>query len=636
MVQREVKKKTRIYGTVAILSAIILVGVIYTFGRVPAIFPPTETPLVSAFEPFASYEALKNFLATNTKDSTITYSGGPLDAQFFGSARMEDGSQLAPPPAPGESGQNTYDVNSQDYSTTNIQVEGVDEADIVKTDGNYIYIASNNNFYSESQNSVYIVKADPQDLHVIANIALGNETYVAGLFLSQDSNKLVVIGSQYQFYAYDGIRPEIAIYPYYSNVNTFINVFDISEKPYPVLARNLTLSGSYFSSRMIGNYVYAVVSQPAYLLEDEVVLPTVYQNEEASEIEPERIYYADMMDNYFTFTTFIGLNISDATQMPANLTVMMGGTSSMYVSTSNIYVTYSTWNDGQYTSIYRIRVNEGELSFEAKGSVPGYVLNQYSMDEHKEHFRIATTWQKTTQMNNVYVLNRNMSVVGKLENLAEDERIYSVRFMGDIGYMVTFRQIDPFFVIDLSNPTEPSVAGELKIPGYSSYLHPFDEDHVIGLGKENTTVKLSFFDVADLKAPTETAKYIVEGEYTDSQALQDPKAFLFERAKGLLVIPISITNYGAIDIIEDETFETKAGFWQGAFIFRVDTGGFTYRGRITHQENTTSSLYYYGYDYNKFVSRALYIGNTLYTVSNAKVKLNNLDSLTPIAEINLS
>ncbi len=634
MVQREVKKKTRIYGTVAILSAVVLVGVIYTFGRVPAIFPPTETPLASAFEPFASYEALKNFLATNTKDSTTQiYGGGPLDAQFFGSTRIEDSSQFPSPPS--EAGQNTFDANNQDYSTTNIQVEGVDEADIVKTDGNYIYIVSNHDFYSESQNNVYIVKAEPQDPRVISKIELGNETYVAGLFLSQDSSKLVVIGSQYQYYEADGLRSEIAIYPYYSTVNTFINVFDISEKAYPTLARNLTLSGSYFNSRMIGNYVYAVISQPAYLLEDEVVLPKVYQNEIASEIEPERIYYAEMMDNYFTFTTFVGLNILDATQMPTNLTVMMGGTSTMYVSTSNIYVTYSTWNDGQYTSIYRIRVNEGELGFEAKGSVPGYVLNQYSMDEHNDHFRIATTWQKNTQINNVYVLNTNLSIVGKLENLAEDERIYSVRFMGDVGYLVTFMQVDPFFVIDLSNPTEPSVAGELKIPGYSSYLHPFDENHVIGLGKEDNAVKLSFFDVTNLKAPTEIAKYIVEGDYADSQALQDPKAFLFDKNKELLVIPISITNYGVVDGIENETFEQKAGFWQGAYIFRIDTDGFTYRGRITHQENATNSLYYYGYDYNKFISRTLYIENTLYTISNTKVKLNSLDSLALIAEINL-
>jgi uncharacterized secreted protein with C-terminal beta-propeller domain len=634
MVQQEVRKKTQVYGTIAFLSAIVLVALIYAVGTAPVIFPPTETPTVSGMKPFSSYEELKTFLADNTKDgSTYVYGGGPLDDQFFGSAR----DALVPVPAPmSESGGRAYFVNS--YSTTNVQVAGVDEADIVKTDGEYIYVASNGDFYSASQNNVYIVKADWQDPRVMAEIGLGNETYVAGLFLSQDSSKLVVLGSQYQVYAYGEPRPEIAIYPYYSSVNTFITVYDISEKASPVLARNLTLSGSYFNSRMIGDYVYAVVSQPAYILEDAVILPQVYQNAKASEIEPERIYYADTVDNYFTFTTFIGLDILDDAQEPTNMTVLMGGASTMYVSMDNIYVTYqnSTWNEGQYTSIYRISVNGGVLSDKiAEGSVPGYVLNQYSMDEYNGHFRVATTWQKeTTQMNNVYVLNMNLSLVGKLENLAEGERIYSVRFMGDKGYIVTFRQIDPFFIIDLSNPAEPKVAGELKIPGYSSYLHPFDENHVIGLGMENNTVKLSLFDVANVNAPTEIAKYIVEGDWTYSQALDNPKAFLFDKQKELLVIPISITNYGVVDSSGKELY-MQGGYWQGAYVFNATASGFTLRGGITHAENATSSPYYYGLDYGQQVNRALYIGNTLYTVSNSKVQLNNLDTLALIAEVNL-
>ena len=629
MVQKEVRKKTQVYGTIAIFSAIVLVALIYAVGTAPVIFPPTETPLASGMKTFSSYEELKNFLVTNTQGGYTIYSGSPLDSRFF---EMR-GISPEPPPAPMSIDTFGSDSLAESYSTTNIQVAGVDEADIVKTDGKYIYVASNNDLYSTSQNNVYIVKADPQDPRVIAEIALGNETYVAGLFLSQDSSKLVVLGSQYQVYAYDVSRSEIAIYPYYSSVNTFITVYDVSEKAMPVLARNLTLSGSYFNSRMIGDYVYAVVSQPAYILEDAVVLPQVYENAKSSEIAAERIYYADTVDNYFTFTTFVGLNILDDAQEPTNMTVMMGGTSTMYVSMDNIYVTYSTWSEGQYTSIYRVRVNGSALTFEAKGSVPGYVLNQYSMDEYKGHFRVATTWQKTTQMNNVYVLDMNLSLVGKLENLAEDERIYSVRFMGDKGYIVTFRQIDPFFVIDLSSPAEPKVAGELKIPGYSSYLHPFDENHVIGLGMENSTVKLSLFDVANVNAPTEIAKYIVEGDWTYSQALDDPKAFLFDKQKELLVIPISITRYGVVDSTSRDTY-ISGGFWQGAYVFKATASGFTLRGGITHAENATSSSYY-GIYYDQQVNRALYIGNTLYTVSNSKVQLNSLDTLALIAEVNM-
>ena len=637
MVQREIKKKTRVYGTVATLSAIVLVALIYVYGSTPGVFTPDTLPETSPMKTFSSYNELKNFLTANTQGGTDSYAGGPLDSQFFGSSRgtMDE---AAPLPA-ALSDSSAYSDNS--YSTTNIQVEGVDEADIVKTDGNYIYVATNNNYQSASQNNVYVVKADTQDPRVIAKINLGNDTYVAGLFLSQDGNKLLVIGSQYQFYAYGGAAREyIMSYPGVSSVNTFLSVYDVSEKASPVLARNVTLSGSYFNSRMIGNYVYAVVSQPTYLVNNNVVLPQVYEDAKAAEIEPTSIYYADTKDTYFTFTTFLGLDIMDDAQEPTNMTVMMGGTSTMYVSLNNIYVTYPTWSDqGQYTSIYRISVNDGVLSNEiAKGNVLGHVLNQYSMDEYNGYFRLATTsWNETTR-NTVYVLNSNLTTIGKvkLENAEVRETIQSVRFMGDKAYVVTFEQKDPFFVLDMSNPEEPRVAGKLEIPGYSSYLHPYDENHVIGLGKEGNNVKLSLFDVSDVNNPTEIAKYIVEGDWTDSEALQEPKAFLFDKEKELLVIPVSKTNYGVVDTKDGESIATQGGFWQGAYVFNVTTSGFTLRGGITHQENTTDTQYYYGYDYNMWVHRALYINNTLYTVSNAKVLLNNLNTLALIADVNLS
>jgi inhibitor of cysteine peptidase len=634
VVQKEIRKKTRIYGTIAMLSAIVLVALIYVFGSSPVIFPPTETPSVSAMKTFASYEDLKQYLLDNSQGSS-NYRGGPLDTRFFG--------EPAPVPAPMSADSGAAETYQISYSTTNIQVAGVDEADIVKTDGTYIYTissASSGVFYTRyydnvMNNTIYIIKADPQDPRVVSEITLGNDTVPAGLFLSQDGNRLVVLASRYQVYTYDSSRSDVAmLMPYQSDVYTFINVYDVSDKAAPVLARNFTISGSYFNSRMIGNYVYAVISQPANVYNEAVALPKVYEETSVSDVEPSRIYYADVVEpTYFTFTTFIGLNILDDAQQPTNMTIMMGGTSTMYVSTGNMYVTYPTWSDGQYTSIYRVRIDGNSLAFEAKGNVPGYVLNQYSMDEYNGHFRVATTWQKTTQMNNVYVLNLNLSLVGKLENLAEDERIYSARFMGDKAYLVTFRQIDPFFVIDLGDPTEPKVAGELKIPGYSSYLHPFDENHVIGLGKENNTVKLSLFDVSNVNAPTEIAKYIVEGDWTDSEALQEPKAFLFDKQKELLVIPISKTNYGVVDPSGREVY-MQGGFWQGAYVFELTLTGFELKGGVTHQETTASASYYS--DYNQNVNRALYIGNTLYTVSNAKVLLNSLDTLALIAEVNLS
>lgn len=665
MQQQEPKKKARTYIVAIALTAIVLSSMIFVFASMqgstpnsappqqnPPINPVTNQPAVSGMKTFADETELINYLNANSK-GTSSYRGSNLDSQFFGG---RDAALSPAEPAPSLAAESTSQGSS--YSTTNIQVAGVDEADIIKNDGRYLYVASND--YSANQNYIYILKADPADPRVIAKIPLENNTYLAGMYLSQDSSKLIVIGSQYQVYALDvavGREPAVgmpSIYPYYDEIETFISVYDVSDKVHPVLANNLTLTGSYFNSRMIGDYVYAVVSQPAYVLENKVLpLPRVYAGTAVADVAPTKIYYSDAanytdaLNNYFTYTTFIGLNVKDNGQKLANMTVLMGGASTMYVSLSNIYVTYPTGNEGgTYTSIYRISVNKDALAFEAKGSVAGYVLNQYSMDEYNGNFRLATTNWKDTTRNSVYVLNSNLTAIGevRLENAEVRETIQSVRFIGDKAYVVTFEQKDPFFVLDMSNPTAPRVSGKLEIPGFSSYLHPYDENHIIGLGTENGTVKISLFDVTNVNAPTEIAKYKVQGDYSWSEAQHEPKAFLFDRAKQLLVIPVSITQYGVVGsggVVppsgkEIRIPEMQGGYWQGAYVFKLTLAGFELKGGVTHQNSTYSQYGYWYGDYNQNVNRALYIGNTLYTVSNAKVKLNSLTDLTQIAEIKLS
>ena len=292
------------------------------------------------------------------------------------------------------------------------------------------------------------------------------------------------------------------------------------------------------------------------------------------------------------------------------------------------------------------------------------------MDEFNGNFRIATNWYGETQLNNLYVLNQNLTIIGKLEGLAQNENLYAVRFMGDRGYLVTFHQTDPFFVIDLSNPEAPKVAGELKIPGYSSFLQPYDENHVIGLGSvntissgtESTSLKLALFDVTNINNPTQTATYIVEGNYSTSDALNDPKALLFDLQKQLLVIPVSINNYyynivsgndAGSKAIPPQSPQTSSGvigvgvttteFWQGAYVFNLNlNSGFTLKGTVTQLNSTlldnrgflTDSSNYYS-SQNSWITRSLYIGNTLYTISNSEVKLNSLTDLSQIAQVNL-
>ena len=665
MVQREISKKAQVYGLVGILSALVLVAMIYGYGAAPGISPnpsampsasPGTTPDVSLpnspdaapMQTFLSYDELNSFVGNTANRYYVSSTDGlPVPSTIPAPTSAPVLDSMAPSKSTAEGTQGSY-------SNTNIQVAGVDEADSVKTDGKYLYVIANN--------SVYVINAgstNPAEAKVLAKIS-GDNTYLSGIYLSQDGNKLAVLGTKYVTYTEVNKDASLIMPPYWSSGSTFVQVYDVTNKESPVLARNFTISGSYFNSRMIGNYVYAIITEGVYTNNGKVNLPVVFSGAEASNIEPSRIFYADSADNYYTYTTVIGLNLLD-NSAPSKTTIMMGGASDMFVSANSIYVTYQAWNiESQNTNIYRISVNQDVLKIEAKGSVPGSPINQYAMDEYNGYFRIATTaWAQdnastidgavfkvSRQLNSIYVLKSDLTVAGKLERFKMDENIYSVRFLGNKCYVVTFKQIDPFFVIDMSNPAAPKVAGELKIPGYSSYLHPYDENHVIGIGMENSTVKLSLFDVTNVNAPTETAKYIVQASWSDSPITYDPHAFLFDAQRQLLVIPVSINNMPIVftpvpGSTDGEGVATSIvpSYWQGVYVFNLNaTNGFTLRGNITQIDNSVldQKSDYYWMSSNLWINRALYIGNTLYTVSNSAVQLNSLDNLALLGKISLS
>jgi uncharacterized secreted protein with C-terminal beta-propeller domain len=385
----------------------------------------------------------------------------------------------------------------------------------------------------------------------------------------------------------------------------------------------------------------------------------VYEDGKEYSTSPTQIYYADMNDTSFSFTSFYGLNIKDDAASPTNMTVLMGGASAMYVSPSNIYLTYSGWDQtsGQYQSIYRVGINGLQLSVQAQGSVPGYIINQYAMDEYNGYFRVATNYwsqESSKQINNVYILNQNLSITGKLEGLAENENLHSVRFMGDKCYLVTYQTTDPLFVIDVSNPANPQVLGELKIPGYSDYLHPYDATHIIGVGKDAdvTTdgstayyqgIKLALFDVSDVNHPVQISNVSIGDRGSQSDALNDPKAFLFDKAKNLLVIPVSVAKVSDQDKALYGSSAYGQTVWQGAYVYTITASGFQLRGTVTHlnaaqlnAQGTFKSPDSIWNTQNQWITRSLYIGNTLYTISNAQIKLNNLSDLSEIATVNLA
>jgi len=645
-----------------------------------------QTELDIALNKFSSYEELKTFLETTSQGSYYPFDsrGGQLKSN---DALAIPESQAAAP-EPSETG-------STDYSKTNIQVEGVDEADIVKTDGEYIYIVSGGN--------VTIVKAyPPEEAKVVSKITLDGG--ITGIFINGD--KLAIFETDYGVYPlYEGevvsdssssseevyetvtddepssvpepkngstsndeprvpeptepvVEPKIIWEP----PTTSIKVYDISNKENPVLTREFSIDGNYFSSRMIGDYVYVVATQYTTFIETDVFLPRVHSDNETEVIPADDIYYYNFSDTSYSFTTIVALNIQNDAQEPTHETIVIGGTSAIYVSQNNIYLTFPDYpwqeDENMKTTIQRIKIEQQTITFEASGEVPGQVLNQFSMDEHNGYFRIATTiynysWrtfaEEATSKNNVYVLDMNLNVVGKLEDLAPGEQIYSARFMGDRCYVVTFRNIDPLFVIDISDPTAPTVLGQLKVTGYSGYLHPYDENHIIGIGKETEYeakadfswyqgVKISLFDVSDVSNPVELAKYEIGDRGTDSPILYDHKALLFDKEKNLLVIPVLVAEMDPTQYEgEPPSWAHGEYVWQGAYVFDISLDGLELRGRITHMDDNADMLkrgYYYGSYY--LVQRSLYIDDVLYTISSMKVKMNSLGTLTEINEVELS
>jgi len=639
---------------------------------------------------FSSYEELKTFLETSSSLPN-NYWMGPVR----GDAMLESGDFSAqiktPEPAPAVPMEPSETAGS-DYSKTNVQVEGVDEADIVKTDGEYIYIVSGGN--------ITIVKAVPAEEAQVLPKKIILDGYVTGIFINGD--KLAVFESDYGVFplyetgvAVDSSsgseavneaktddepvsvpepgngttpvevpprEPQPLMPIIYEPPTTSIKVYDISNKENPVLTRNFSVDGSYFGSRMIGDYVYVVATQYIFYIETDVFLPRVHSDNETEVISADDIYYYNVSDTSYSFTTIIALNIQDDAQEPTHETILVGGTSAIYVSQNNIYLTFPDYNwqenETMKTAIQRISIDKQAITPAASGEVLGYILNQFSMDESSGYFRIATTtnnfgWRTFAEQeqqqskNNVYVLDMSLNVVGKLEDLAPGEQIYSTRFMGKRGYMVTFRNVDPLFVIDLSDPTAPTVLGQLKVTGYSGYLHPYDENHLIGIGKETSYdakedfawyqgIKISLFDVSDVTNPVEVAKYEIGDRGTDSPVLWDHKALLFDRSRNLLVIPVMEAKLDPSQY-EGEVPDWAYGepVWQGAYVFDISPDGLVLRGRITHMEDSDIMKlgYYFGYDYQ--VQRSLYIDNVIYTISSMKVKMNSLDTLAEINQVKL-
>ncbi|MCK4270552.1 MAG: beta-propeller domain-containing protein, partial [Methanogenium sp.] len=426
-------------------------------------------------------------------------------------------------------------------------------------------------------------------------------------------------------------------------------------------------------ARMIGDYVYLLTEDPASWYDDYVKMPEVSENGEVI-LRPD-VWCPIVPSWNYVFHTITSFNVGGGfASEPDAESFLLGYSNTLYVSQENIYLAYpargvygggpvrimetgaddATAGDGteddnrEKTVINRFAIDKGDITYKATGTVPGHLLNQFSLDEYRENLRVATTVDGWTdrgsyRYNNVYVLSPDLDIIGKLEFLAPDERIYSTRFMGDKLYMVTFKQIDPLFVIDLSNPRKPGVLGELKIPGYSDYLHPYDENHIIGVGKETSEnkwggvsvagVKIALFDVTDVNNPKLIDKVEIGEAGTDSEALYDHKAFLFDRTKNILVIPVrEVQNVPVSGSKYSGSYSRK--IWQGAYVYGLSPAdGFTLKGTVRHNEDDS---YYSFWGSPSAIKRSLYMDDVLYTISKELIVMSDLTDLkNRIGEIDL-
>ena len=551
--------------------------------------------------------------------------------------------------------------NTKDYSTTNIQVENVDEADIVKTDGDYIY--------SISEDNVIITDVkDPKQPKVVATIQSEDDDIPEDIILYKD--KLVVIstkGNQTQRY-------------YYNNrMNTVVKIYNITSREKPVLTKSYEMYEPYYTSRCIDNVLYVISSGNLRKEDDEIVVGYNEDNME-KEMSIDKIkYLKDVKTTKQTLISTVDLNNETA---DIKLDSYLMNISNAYVSENAIYLLNQKYNNdskipikllfgfkgvfgledyyemdsesGYYTEIYKFDIKEN-VEYKAKTKVKGKTINQYSLDEKDNHLRIALYDNDGSR---VAIFDEDLKQIGISDNVAKGEKMYSSRFIGDKVYFVTYKTIDPLFVMDLSNETKPKVLGKLKIPGYSTYLHPYDENHIIGIGMETKEIinrnsngkvisttakvvgmKMALFDVSNVNSPVQISSVVIGDSRTTSAILTNPKALLFSKEKSLIAIPVN--NYSQdFEVTSSNNYETMINNYtkyskpynaEGYFVYNINVqDGFKLKGVITHEK--TNATYYYS---NSKLLRGLYIDNNLYTVSETMIKVNELDSLKAVGELKL-
>ena len=597
---------------------------------------------------FSNCDEVLDFLQSNALDQVTAWGlNGGVWPMF---ARMEGDMVMA---AAEDAGSGA----GANYSTTNLQEIGVDEADIVKTNGELLLALSGNRLY------VVDVSGEAE---LLSTLDLG-EFSPTGLFLT--GSRALVVGS-----SWSNVMPMAAeeagvdrmIAPeFWPGVNALeIVEVDLSDPADPQTAASVTMTGSLLASRMVGDSLRVVVSSlPAnlpFVTPDAVMAqwpanrqqdPTAWQRAERIALSTNQsVITGSTIDDWLNPlviesadgtvrtsqpdcaslarpTDFSGLGLTSVLTFDTELSLtdqfgLVSDSQTVYATADNVFVATQQWRDwagvpqdqwGQVagittTEIHRFDVSDpSAIEYRGSGEVVGWLYSQWALSEDDGYLRVASTNQSpfwgqvgsTQSMVTVLELgDESMEQAGFVAGLGRDENIYAVRFVGDQGYVVTYRQVDPLYVIDLSDPTDPQVAGELKIPGYSAYLHPVSDGMLLGVGQDGDLdgrtlgTQVALFDVTDPENPRQIDKITFPGAYSGAE--WDHHAFLYwpeTDDTGLMVIPLQGQN-------GDQ-------WWNGSVAIEVDGS----------RLGSTSKLIQDGY-----VLRNLIVDNQLLTVSDLGVQ----------------
>jgi inhibitor of cysteine peptidase len=534
------------------------------------------------------------------------------------------------------------------FTAANQQVAGVEESDIVKTDGDSLFIHTNT-----ASSTPEVVIVDASSMEKLSTITLEPSYGASELYLWDETlvvmqteapsvlpfqkgiseatasdNKSYQKAAQGETPSHSGMAESNTSYR-----DAFVisaTLFDVSDREQPKEIRRFEQDGSYVSSRVSDGTLYLVSQKYVWgdssdedTPMDELVPVTGDSLNQASQLlEAQSIVYCPDVEIDPVYTVVSALNLSDC-QQPANTKAVLGSADEIYMSKDNLYLAGSS--DGSSTNLVRVAVEDSDIHFAATGKVPGQVLGQFSMDESGGYFRVASTsFSDSGTVNNLYVLDQSLKQVGSVEGLAPGESIKSVRYLGDTAYVVTFREVDPLFAIDLSTPSKPKVLGQLKTPGFSEYLHPVDSSTLIGFGT-NTTVaengavmengmKLSLFDVSDPLHPKESQVFYLGNQGSSSEGKENHKAFFYDGQRGQIGFPATIATQVDKDKADPLSSQNEITFSGYLLLDFSKEDGFSIAAYFPNggEGNGVSAL-------GDRIRRGVRIGESFYTISGQQL-----------------